>query len=217
MKLYSYWRSSAAYRVRLALAYKQIAAEIIPVHLLQGGGQQHGQEYHALNPQELVPTLIDGPVVLGQSLAIMDYLEEQYPAIPLLPPDAAGRARVRQLAQIIACDTHPLNNLRVMRYLKNQLNIEEEQRNVWYAHWLNQGLTALEEIIANSRFTGLFCHGDSLSLADCTLVPQLYNARRYHVSLTPYPTLLRIEVACLALPQLAMAAPDQQPDAEPQF
>lgn len=212
MKLYSYYRSSAAYRVRIALNLKQLPYETAAVHLLKNGGEQKQPEYSAKNPQKLVPALEDGGRVLTQSLAIIEYLEEQYPHRALLPADAAGRARVRALAQLIACDIHPLNNLRVLGYLKDTLAAGEDARSQWYRHWVQQGFAALETLLQSDQ-TGRFCHGDAPGLADCCLVPQVYNARRFGVDLSPYSTIVRIDAACSALEAFQAAAPENQPDA----
>jgi maleylacetoacetate isomerase len=211
--LYGYWRSSAAWRVRIALNLKGLAWQSHPVHLVRGGGEQHAPAFRALNPQGLVPALeIDGRV-LTQSLAIIEYLDETRPAPPLLPADAPGRARVRSLAQLVAADIHPLNNLRVLQWLEQRGGLDEAQREDWYRHWVEEGLGALEARLARESATGRFCHGDSPGLADCCVVPQLYNARRYKVSLEPFPTVLRIEAACMALGAFRDAAADSQADA----
>jgi maleylpyruvate isomerase len=213
VKLYDYFRSSAAYRVRIALNLKGVAAERVFVHLRRGA--QRDDEYLALNPQGLVPTLVtDGGDVLTQSLAIMEWLDESFPQPPLLPKDAAGRARVRSLALAIACDIHPLDNLRVLNYLTGTLGIDEAQRTGWYKYWIDVGFEALEARLAREGATGRFCHGDAPTLADVCLVPQLANARRVAFDFSPYPTLLRIEAACNALPAFADAAPAKQPDAQ---
>ncbi len=211
MKLYNYFRSSAAYRVRIALNLKGLPFDYAPVHLVKG--EQHGEAYRALNRQELVPTLTDGETVVTQSLAIIEYLDERHPEPPLLPATPAGRARVRAIALAIACDIHPLNNLRVLRYLTRTLGIGEEAKDAWYRHWIETGLAALEAQLAAEPTTGTFCHGDAPTMADICLVPQLANARRTNVPLEPYPTLTRIDASCRALDAVARAAPDRQPDA----
>ncbi len=213
MKLYDYFRSSAAYRVRIALNLKGLAAERVFVHLRHGA--QRDEEYLALNPQGLVPTLVtEGGDVLTQSLAIVEWLDETFPQAPLLPSDATGRARVRSLAQAIACDIHPLDNLRVLNYLTGTLGVSEAQRVGWYKYWIDVGLEALEARLAREKETGRFCHGDMPTVADICLVPQLANARRVAFDFAPYPTLMRIESACNLLPAFADAAPGKQPDSE---
>jgi len=213
MKLYDYFRSSAAYRVRIALNLKGLVPERAFVHLRRGA--QRGDDYLALNPQGLVPSVVtDGGDVLTQSLAIVEWLDETHPQPPLLPPDAAGRARVRALALAIACDIHPLNNLRVLNYLTGTLGATEAQKNGWYRYWCDVGLEALETQLARETATGTFCHGGTPTIADICLVPQLANARRVDLDLALYPTLLSIEAACNALPAFAAAAPSRQPDAE---
>jgi maleylpyruvate isomerase len=213
MKLYDYFRSSAAYRVRIALNLKGLTAERAFVHLRRG--VQRGDDYLAVNPLGLVPALVtDAGDVLTQSLAIIEWLDETHPQPPLLPPDAAGRARVRALALAIACDIHPINNLRVLNYLTGTLGATEAQKNGWYRYWCDVGFEAMETQLAREKATGVFCHGGSPTIADVCLVPQLANARRVDLDLSPYPTLLRIEAACNALPAFAAAAPSRQPDAE---
>ena len=214
MKLYDYFRSSAAYRVRIALNLKGIAPdERTFVHLRMGN--QRAQDYLALNPQGLVPALaLDDGRVLTQSLAIIEYLDETHPAPPLLPAEPAARARVRAIALAIACEIHPLNNLRVLNYLIGTLGVSREQKDGWYKYWVDVGFEALERKLAHEKETARFCHGDAPTLADICLVPQIANARRFNIDLSPYPTLTGIEAACLALPAFAAAAPERQPDAE---
>src|SRR5690606_16438554 len=214
MQLYSYFRSSAAFRVRIALNLKGLSYEYLGVHLLKDGGQQLAESYRALNPSALVPTLVDGDAVIGQSLAIMEYLDETHPQPALLPADPVGRARVRAIAQTIACDTHPLNNLRVLKYLKRDLQVSEEAKNDWYRHWVKLGLESVEAMLARSSSTGRYCHGDTPTLADLCLVPQVYNARRFDCDLSALPTIPRIDAACRELPAFDLAAPEKQPDAE---
>ncbi|MFP6749417.1 MAG: maleylacetoacetate isomerase [Alphaproteobacteria bacterium] len=211
MKLYGYWRSSAAYRVRIGLNLKGLEVEEEFVHLQRL--EQRGDGYLALNPQGLVPTLIHGEVRIGQSLAILEYLDDIHPEPALLPPDPAGRARVRQLAQVVACDIHPVDNLKVLNFLTNDMGVTDEGRLVWYRHWVTQGLEAFENLVDGQAATGQFCHGDQPSLADLCLVPQLYNARRFEMDLSLYPTLQRIDQACGVLDAFARAAPEVQPDA----
>ena len=213
LTLYSYWRSSAAYRVRIGLNLKGLDYALVPVHLVRDGGQQHAPDYAALNPQQLVPALRDGERVLTQSLAILEYLEETRPQPPLLPVDAAGRARVRALAQLVACDIHPLNNLRVLQFFDRQWNVPQAERDDWVLYWMREGFAAMETMLAASPDTGRYCHGDMPGLADCCLLPQLYNARRFTLDLAPFPTLRRIEAACQALDAFDRARPENQPDA----
>jgi len=212
VKLYNYFRSSAAYRVRIALALKGLAYEYISVHLTRG--EQRAAGYVAINPQSLVPFLEDGDVRTAQSLAIIEYLDERHPLPPLLPATPEARARVRAIALAIACDIHPLNNLRVLRYITKVLGADDDAKNAWYRHWVEVGLSALETQLSSDGATGAFCHGDTPTLADVCLVPQLANARRYKVALEAFPTLLRIDERCRALPAFAAAAPERQPDAE---
>ncbi|MET0264993.1 MAG: maleylacetoacetate isomerase [Duganella sp.] len=214
MKLYTYFRSSAAYRVRIALALKGLPFEAVPVHLLRGGGEQRQPAYRAVNPSALVPTLDDAGTLIGQSLAIIEYLDETHAQAPLLPPDAAGRARVRALALSVAADTHPLGNLRVLQYLTGQLGVTDEAKLAWQQHWLNSGLATLEALLDGHADTGRFCHGDSPGLADCCLAPQVFSAQRFGVDLAPYPVIMRIHEACAALPAFQQANPSQQPDSE---
>lgn len=212
MRLYGYWRSSAAYRVRIALALKGLTYEHAGVHLAKG--EQQGPEFTAVNPQRLVPALQEGELLLYQSLAIIEYLEETHPRPPLLPSNAVERARVRSLAQIVACEIHPLNNLRVLSYLTGQLGISEEQKLTWYRHWVTNGFAAFEQRLAREPWTGRFCHGDTPGLADIALVPQIANARRFKVDLTPFPLLRRIGDECMKVGAFQKAAPENQPDAD---
>lgn len=214
LTLYSYFRSSASYRLRIALALKGLAYETVAVHLLKGGGEQHQPAFRAVNPAGLVPVLQDGDSVLTQSLAIMEYLDEAYPASPLLPCDLLGRARVRALALTIACDVHPLGNLRVLNYVGDTLGAGEEGRKAWACHWIALGFEAFEEMLSRPGApTGLFCHGDTPGMADCCLVPQVFNARRFGLDLAPYPTVKRIAEHCEALAPFVMAHPANQADA----
>jgi len=213
LRLHTYFRSSAAYRVRIALALKGLPYTSVPVHLVQDGGVQHSPAFDTLNPAHLVPVLQDGTTTLTQSLAIMEYLEETHPQPALLPADAAGRARVRGIALAIACDIHPLDNLRVLQYLQGPLGLDAHQKDNWYAHWIALGFAALERTLANSADTGIYCHGNTPTLADCCLVPQMANAQRVNLSLDAYPTIQRIGDACNALTAFQQAAPAVQPDA----
>lgn len=214
LELYTYFRSSAAYRVRIALQLKGLAYQTIPTHLLRHGGVQHTPQYLARNPEGLVPTFVDNDQVLTQSLAIIEYLDEAYPEPPLLPGTPLERARVRALALHIACDIHPLNNLRVLRYFAHTLELTQAQRDTWYRHWIEVGFESLEQQLARSPLTGQCCHGDLPGLADCCLIPQVYNAQRFDVDLAHYPTLQRIAAYCDTLPAFIAAHPAQQPDAE---
>jgi maleylacetoacetate isomerase len=212
MKLYGYFRSSAAFRVRIALNLKGLAYETASIHLRRGDQAQ--PDYRAVNPQGLVPALeIDG-LTLIQSLAVIEYLDETHPEPPLLPATAAERARVRALAEIVACDIHPINNLRVLRYLARNYGRDETAIGVWYNHWIDAGFQALELLLAGNPATRTFCHGDRPGLADITLVPQVINAERYRLDMAPYPTIARIFAACMELPAFRAAHPDNQPDRE---
>lgn len=210
MKLYGYWRSTAAYRVRIALNLKGLAFTTMPVNLVADGGEQHDRAYCDLNPQHLVPTLVDGETVIGQSLAIIEYLEESHPAPPLLPAKMSARARARQVALAVAADTHPLNNLRVLQYLGGELGAGEEARRAWYHHWLRLGCDAVERLVDED---GPYAMGAQVGIADACIVPQLYNARRYAFPLDACPKLRRIDQACAALDAFKRAAPEVQPDA----
>jgi len=212
MKLFGYWRSSAAYHLRIALNLKQLAYDNIPVHLIKNGGEQHSPSYQALNPAELVPTLQDGEFNLNQSLAIIEYLDEMYPQPALLPSDVADKAVVRALALDIACDIHPLNNLRVLQYLTGQLQVDESEKLKWIQHWLHAGFNALEQRL--TKTAGQYCFKDDVSVADLCLVPQVYNAQRFSLDMTAYPIINRIHHNCQQLAAFALAAPEQQPDAQ---
>ncbi len=198
--------------MRIGLNLKGLEHQVTPVHLVRDGGQQHSEGYAALNPQELVPTLLHGERVLHQSMAILEYLDEVFLEPPLLPDDAPGRARVRALAQLVACDIHPLNNLRVMQFFADTWNVPQPEREDWTRHWMRVGFDAMERMLVESVDTGRFCHGDTPTLADCCLVPQLFNARRFQVDLAAYPTLVRIEEECLALEAFDAARPENQVD-----
>jgi len=213
MRLYTYFRSSAAFRTRIALNLKGLAYEAVPVNLLHG--EQYGDSFGERNPAHLIPVLEDEGVRITQSLAIIEYLEERHPQPPLLPSGAAARAEVRSLALSIACDTHPLNNQRVLRYLKSPLGAEEEVRNVWARHWISLGFTALEQRLARSGYSGRCCYGDSPGMADCCLIPQTVNAHRVQCSLEPFPTIRRIYDYCMGLEAFQKAAPAAQSDAQP--
>ncbi len=210
MKLYGYFRSSAAFRLRIALNLKHLEYDNAFIHLRRG--DQAGPEFFGVNPQGLVPALeVDGHTLI-QSLPIIEYLDETHPEPPLLPRDAAGRARVRGLAAIVACDIHPLNNLRVLRYLQRTLGHDQDAIAAWYNHWIAAGFKAFEQLLAGHQRTGTFCHGDKPGLADIALVPQVVNAERYRLDLAPYPTITRIFQTCMQLDAFAAAHPGQQPD-----
>lgn len=213
LKLYGYWRSSAAYRVRIALNLKGLDYEQVPVHLIRDGGEQHAPDYALTHPQKLVPVLQHGERKVRQSLAIMEYLEELWPDPPLLPLAARDRARVRALALLIACDIHPLNNLRVLQYLEREWNAPQPERDEWVRHWIAEGFRAFEAMLVEDLSRGAFCEGESPGIADCCLIPQVYNARRFGVDLEPFPTIRRIEAECLALPAFDAARPERQLDA----
>jgi len=212
VKLYTYFRSSAAFRVRIALNLKGLKYEPIFIHLAKGEHRKPG--YSGVYPQGLLPTLVDDDgEVLSQSLAIMEYLDQTHPQPALLPNDPAGRARVRSLSLLVACEIHPLNNLRVLQYLKRQLGQNEEQINTWYRHWVADGLLKLEADLSKGG-TGKFSHGDTPTMADCCLVPQIFNAKRYNSDLAPYPTVTRVFDECMKLEAFDRAQPSKQPDAE---
>jgi maleylacetoacetate isomerase len=210
LTLYDYWRSSACYRVRIALNLKGLAFALKPVHLLKDGGEQHADAYRQVNPQEVVPALVDGQRVVRQSLAIIEYLDETRPQVPLLPPVPRDRAHVRGLAQLVACDIHPLNNLRVMQYLEHELGAAQDARERWTRHWIEVGFKAFEAILAADAATGEFCHGDTPGFADACLIPQVYNANRFGVEMTPYPLIQAINERCLALAAFDAARPERQ-------
>ena len=211
MQLFNYFRSSSSFRVRIALELKGLAYEYVPVHLLKN--EQFQPPFSSLAPAHLVPLMKDGEHTLAQSLAIIEYLEEIHPHPPLLPPDSPGRARVRSLALDVACEIHPLNNLRVLRYLTHDLQIDEAGKNAWYQHWVEDGLAAIEAQLAGSPSTGLYCHGDTPTLADVVLVPQIFNARRMACRLDHVPTVLRIADHCMTLDAFVTAQPSACPDA----
>jgi maleylpyruvate isomerase len=212
MKLYGFFRSSAAFRVRIALNLKGLSYDTVPIHLRRN--DQAKPEYRGVNPQGLVPALeIDGHTLI-QSLAIIEYLDETRPEPPLFPATAADRARVRALADIVACDIHPINNLRVLRYLTRTYSRSEDDIGNWYNHWIAAGFDALEALLASDPRTGVFCHGDRPGLADVALAPQVVNAERYKLDMSPYPTIARIFDSCMNLPAFQAAHPDNQPDRE---
>ena len=211
MKLYSYFRSSAAYRVRIALDFKNVAYDTVPIHLQRDGGRHKSAEYRAINPQMRVPALeLPGGEVLVQSLAIIDYLDDTFPEPALLPPDARTRAHVRAVADIVACDIHPLNNLTPLNYLRDPLKQEQEAVRTWYRHWILEGFAAIEKMIN----PGPYAFGSAVTLADVCLVPQVANAKRFKVPLEAFPKILAAEDACQQLPAFEKARPENQPDAE---
>jgi maleylpyruvate isomerase len=211
LKLHSYFRSSASYRCRIALNLKGLPYETAFVHLVKDGGQQHAPTYRALNPQALLPTLEHDGRVLTQSLAIIEYLEEVWPQPPVLPGDAELRAKVRAFALAIACDVGPVNNLRVLRYLKRDMGQAQPAIDTWYRHWAESGLEACQALLPAVEHR--FCFGEQPTLADICLIPQMYNARRFNSDLSAVPRLVAIDAACCALPAFAKAAPEAQPDA----
>ncbi len=211
MKLYTYFRSSAAYRVRIALNLKGLHAEQIPVHLVNNGGEQHSEAYKAVNPSELIPTLVEDKFQLSQSLSILEYLNEQHPEVALLPQDAQQRALVRAFSLAIACDIHPLNNLRVLQYLTGPLQVTDEQKTAWYKHWVEMGFKTLEALLSQSN--GKYCFGEQATLADCCLIPQVYNALRFNIDLSAYPKIQSIYTHCNTLKAFQQAAPEAQPEA----
>ena len=211
MKHYGYFRSSAAYRLRIALNLKGLSPELIPIHLTKDGGKQHTPEYRAVNPQRRVPTLVlDNGETLIQSPAIIEYLEEVYPKPALLPADPVARAKIRAFAAVIGCDIHPLNNLAPLQYLKSEMKQEQPAIDAWYQHWIIEGFTALETMVG----PGPYCFGSEVTLADVYLVPQVANARRLKTPLDKFPKLVAIDAALAKLPAFEKARPDQQPDAE---
>lgn len=212
-QLYSYYRSSCAYRVRLALAFKGLDYVTHPVHLVRNGGEQHKPEYAALNPQEQVPTLVDGDTVLTQSMAIMEYLEDKHPTPAILPADIGARAYVRQISLVMVADIHPINNLKILQHLSNDLGVSQSKKNDWYAKWIVQGFAATEKLLARSPYrTGPFVCGSQPTMADFCLIPQVYNAARYEVPLDDYPIIRAINDHCLSLPFFDAASPEKQPD-----
>jgi maleylacetoacetate isomerase/maleylpyruvate isomerase len=219
-RLYTFWRSSAAYRVRIALALKGLDYESVPKHLLRDGGEQRKPEYLAVNPQGLIPALADDGFVIPQSLAICEYLDEVHPLPPLLPGSARERATVRGMAMVVACDTHPLNNLPIMGYLRREFGADDAAVNRWVAHWIDRGFAALERWVASVPGAPVdpgaqrCCFGAAPTLADVCLVPQMYNARRFRVDVTPYPRLVASCAHLEGLPAFTAARPESQPDAE---
>ena len=212
MKLHGYWRSTAAYRVRIALHLKNIAFESISVHLVKNGGEQHTSNYSELNPNHLVPTLVDGDFSLNQSLAIIDYLDQAYGEVALYPKDAKLRAKVQALSLDIACEIHPLNNLRVQQYLTHSLAVDDQAKQAWLEHWMGLGFKAIEKQLQSSA--GKYCFSNTLSVADICLVAQVYNAKRFNVDMSAYPLINKIVENCNKLPAFIKAAPENQHDAQ---
>lgn len=212
MKLYGYWRSSAAYRVRIALHLKGIECEHIPVHLVKDGGEQHQSEYNEINPSHLVPTLIDGDLTLNQSVAILDYLDQKFPTPALYPETIEHKATVQALALDVACEIHPINNLRVQQYLVKQLGVSEGAKLEWSHYWMSVGFSAIEKRLATTAKT--YCFGDNITMADICLVPQVYNARRFQVDMTPFPLINAIVERCNQHPAFIAALPENQEDAQ---
>jgi maleylacetoacetate isomerase/maleylpyruvate isomerase len=211
MKLYNYFRSSASYRVRIALALKGLEYDYVPVHLARN--EHLAESYAGVSPSRLVPTLKDGDRLLSQSLAIIEYLDETHPEPPLLPRDPLGRARVRALTLDVACEIHPLNNLRVLRYLVHDLKVSEDDKNRWYRHWVETGLDVVERQLRAHPATGRYCHGDTPGMADCALVPQISNAQRFDCRLDHVPTVMRIYGECMQLDAFGKTQPSACPDA----
>lgn len=214
MKLYNYFRSSASFRVRIALNLKGLPYDYVPVHLTRGGGEQLAPAYRDLNPAALVPVLDHDGAIVTQSLAIIEYLEERFPQPPLLPHEPLERAYVRAVALSIACEIHPLDNLRVLRYLVKEMGVSEENKDRWYKHWVEEGLAQTEALLVAQKRTGRYTLGDHATLADVLIVPQIFNARRYDCRTDHVPTIMRIFDACMQLPAFVDAQPSKQPDAE---
>ena len=211
MQLYGYWRSSAAYRVRLALHLKVLSFESIAVHLVKGGGEQHQKAYSQLNPNHLVPTLVDNELVLNQSLAIIDYVDAKYPQRPLYPQSLVERAQVQAFVLDIGCDIHPINNLRIQQYLADELHISEQDKLTWCHYWMNKGFHALEQKLAKTA--GKYCFADQVTVADIFLIPQVYNAHRFKLDMRAFPLINTIVKHCNAMPAFQAALPENQPDA----
>lgn len=214
LDLHNYFRSSSSYRVRIALNLKGLAYNYLPVHLNRGGGEQFAPAFRALSPDAVVPVLVAGDAALTQSLAIIEWLDETQPGAPLLPAGAAERAWVRALSQTIACEIHPLNNLRVLKYLTGELGLDEARKLDWVRHWTGAGLAAVEAMLARRPVQSTFCHGEQPGMADCVLAPQAFNAERFGIEIGAWPRIAATVAACAALPAFAQAHPARQPDAE---
>lgn len=214
MELYTYFRSSAAYRVRIALNIKQLEADHKFVHLVRGGGEQHAHGFRKVNPQGRVPVFVDGGQPITQSMAIIEYLEEIHPNPPLLPDDIADRAWIRSLANVVSCDIHPLSNVSVTKYLEREFGADEAARVRWMHHWIDAGFSAIEETLSKDARVGTYCYGKRVTMADLFIVPQVFNALRFGLDMSAYPTIQRINDACLKLDAFRKAAPENQPDAE---
>ncbi len=214
IKLYSYYRSSASYRVRIALNIKNMVYETKPIHLVNNQGEQHSVTYKNLNPQELVPTLIDGDFTISQSLAIIDYIEDIHSTPSLYPNNRHERALCKSIAQSIACEIHPLNNLRVLQYLTHDLNCDEKQKIAWYQHWVHLGFQSIETLLEKNQMMGKYCFGDTITVADCCLIPQVYNAIRFNCDLSEYPHIKKINEECIQHPAFIKALPENQIDAK---
>jgi maleylpyruvate isomerase len=211
MKLYTFFRSSASFRVRIALNHKKLAYEPVLVSLPKA--EHLEAKFKSVNPQGLLPALDDGGRILTQSLAIIEYLDEAHPGPKLLPADPLGRAYVRAFSQIVACEIHPLNNTRTLKYVRKTYGLDEEGVNAWYRHWIAEGFNMMEAFLVRNGMHGKYCYGDQVSMADCCLVPQVFNAQRYNCDLKPYPTAMRIHEACMKLDAFIQAQPEKQPDA----
>lgn len=212
MKLYGYWRSSAAYRVRIAMHLKGLDFDSIPVHLVKDGGEQHKAAYTDLNPTHLVPTLVDEDITLHQSIAIIEYLEDKYPALSVYPKDIVAKAKVKALALDVACEIHPVNNLRVQQYLVNEFSLQESDKLKWSHHWMKLGFAAVEQqLMANA---GKYCFGDNITMADICLVPQVYNANRFNLDMSEFPNISRVVENCNQHPAFIAALPENQADAQ---
>jgi maleylacetoacetate isomerase len=211
--LYGYWRSSCSYRVRIALNLKGIAWTDQAVHLVRDGGEQNSPEFREINPLGLVPALIHEGQAMTQSIAILEYIDETFPGPQLLPEKTSERARVRAIAQSIACEIQPMNNLSVINFMRDSFGLGKEETDTWYRTWITRGFSALETMLAGSELTGTYCHGEQAGMADCCLVPQVYNAERFDCNLDPYPEIRRITEHCRKQPEFISAAPENQPDA----